>query len=116
MSAVLNIFFCGSDCVEDVNRSGCHLRESTEVRIPTSHIIGRAIKEVSHEDLEYKPSSDNECAQIHHLPKTQRSSDEIQYKDESVQIRLDCQRGFRSSLSSKQRKAMRNIRTPRIKK
>ena len=43
MSARSDVFLCGGDCVEDVNRSECHLRESPEVRIPTSHTIGRAI-------------------------------------------------------------------------
>ena len=59
MSAMSDVFLCGSDCVEDVNRSECHLRESPEIRIPTSHTIGRAIKELSHEDMEYKSSSGN---------------------------------------------------------
>ena len=59
MSAMSDVFLCGGDCVEDVNRSECHLRESPEVRIPTSHTIGRAIKELSHENLEYRPSSGN---------------------------------------------------------
>ena len=59
MSALSDVFLCGGDCVEDVNRSECHLRESPEIRIPTSHTIGRAIKEHSHEDMEYKPSSGN---------------------------------------------------------
>ena len=57
MSAMSDVFLCGGDCVENVNRSECHLRESPEIRIPTSHTIGRAIKEHSHEDMEYKPSS-----------------------------------------------------------
>ena len=59
MSAMSDVFLCGGDCVEDVNRSECHLRESPEVRIPTSHTIGRAIRELSHEDMEYKSSSGN---------------------------------------------------------
>ena len=59
MSAMSDVFLCGGDCVEDVNRSECHLRESPEARIPTSHTIGRAIKELSHEDMEYKSSSGN---------------------------------------------------------
>ena len=59
MSAMSDVFLRGGDCVEDVNRSECHLRESPEVRIPTSYTIGRAIKELSHEDLEYKSSSGN---------------------------------------------------------
>ena len=54
-----DVFLCGGDCVEDVNRSECHLRESPEVRIPTSHTIGRAIKELSHENLGYRSSSGN---------------------------------------------------------
>ena len=37
MYAMSDVFLCGGDCVEDVNRSECHLRESPEVRIPTSH-------------------------------------------------------------------------------
>ena len=59
MSAMSDVFLCGGDCVEDVNRSECHLRESPEVRIPTSHTIGRAINELSHEDMECKSSSGN---------------------------------------------------------
>ena len=59
VSAMSDVFLCGGDCVEDVNRSECHLRESPEVRIPTSHTIGRAIKELSHEDMECKSSSGN---------------------------------------------------------
>ena len=59
MSAMSDVFLRGGDCVEDVNRSECHLRESPEVRIPTSHTIGRAIKELSHENLEYRSSSGN---------------------------------------------------------
>ena len=54
-----DVFLCGGDCVEDVNRSECHLRESPEVRIPMDHTIGRAIKELSHENLEYRSSSGN---------------------------------------------------------
>ena len=59
ISAMSDVFLCGGDCVEDVNRSECHLRESPEIRIPTSHTIGRAIKELSHEDMEYKSSPGN---------------------------------------------------------
>ena len=59
MSAMSDVFLCGGDCVDDVNRNECHLRESSEVRIPTIHTIGRAIKELSYEDLEYKSSSGN---------------------------------------------------------
>ena len=59
MLAMSDVFLCGGDCVEDVNRSECHLRESPEVRIPTSHTVGRALKGLSHEDLEYKSSSGN---------------------------------------------------------
>ena len=51
MSAMSDVFLRGGDCVEDVNRSECHLRESPEVRIPTSHTIGRTIKELSQEDM-----------------------------------------------------------------
>ena len=58
MSAMSDVFLCGSDCVENVNRSECHLRESPEIRIPTSHTIGRAIKEISHEDMEYGKSEE----------------------------------------------------------
>ena len=46
MSAMSDVFLCGGDCVENVNRSECHLRESPEIRIPTSYTIGRAIKEL----------------------------------------------------------------------
>lgn len=59
MSAMSDVFLCDGDCVEDDNRSECHLRESPEIRTPTSHTIRRAIKEHSHEDLEYKSSSGN---------------------------------------------------------
>ncbi|WP_278691779.1 hypothetical protein [Leyella stercorea] len=59
MSAMSDVFLCGGDCVKDVNRSECHLRESPEIRIPTSHTIGRAPKILSHEDMEYKSSSGN---------------------------------------------------------
>ena len=59
ISALSDVFLCGGDCVEDVNRSECHLRESPEIRTPTSHTVGRAIKELSNEDLEYKFSSRN---------------------------------------------------------
>ena len=54
-----DVFLCGGDCVEDVNRCECHLRKSPEVRIPTSHTIGRAIKELANEDQKYKSSSGN---------------------------------------------------------
>ena len=30
MSAMSDVFLCGSDCVKDVNRSECHLRESPD--------------------------------------------------------------------------------------
>ena len=59
MLVLSDVFLCGGDCVEDVNRSECHLRESPEIRTPTSHTVGRAIKELSNEDLEYKSSSGN---------------------------------------------------------
>lgn len=59
VSALLDVYLCGGDCVEDVNRSECHLRESPEVRIPTSHTIGRAIKELACENIEYKSRSGN---------------------------------------------------------
>ena len=39
MSAMSDVFLCDGDCVEDVNRSECHMRESPEVRIPTSHSL-----------------------------------------------------------------------------
>lgn len=56
---MLDVYLCGGDCVEDVNRSECHLRESPEVRIPTSHTIGPAIKELACENIEYKSRSGN---------------------------------------------------------
>ena len=59
MSAMSDVFLCGGDCVEDVNRSECHLRESPEIQIPMSHTIGRVIKNFSHEDMECKSSSGN---------------------------------------------------------
>ena len=43
MSVMSDIFLCGGDCVEDVNRSECHLRESLEIRIPTSHTNGSGL-------------------------------------------------------------------------
>ena len=46
ISALLDVYLCGGDCVEDVNRSECHLRESPAARIPSSHTVGRAIKEL----------------------------------------------------------------------
>ena len=51
MSAISDVFLCDGDCMEDVNRRECLLRESPEIRIPTSHTNGRAIKELSNEDL-----------------------------------------------------------------
>ena len=42
--------------MEDVNRSECHLRESPNAHIPTSHTVGRAIKELARENIEYKSS------------------------------------------------------------
>ena len=59
VSAMSDVFLCGGDCVEDVNRCECHLRKSPEVRIPTSHTIGRAIKKLANEDQKYKSSSGN---------------------------------------------------------
>ena len=53
VSALLDVYLCGGDCVEDVNRSECHLRESPNARIPTSHTVGRAIKELACENIEY---------------------------------------------------------------
>jgi hypothetical protein len=67
MSAMSDVFICGGDCVEDVNRSECHLRESPEIWIPTSHTIGRAIKELSHEDMEYKFRHPNRVGLMNHL-------------------------------------------------
>ncbi len=51
MSAISDVFLCDGDCREDVNRRECLLRESPEIRIPTSYTNGRAIKELSNEDL-----------------------------------------------------------------
>lgn len=59
ISALLDVYLCGGDCVEDVNRSECHLRESPNVRIPTSHTVGRAIKELACADIEYKSRTGN---------------------------------------------------------
>ncbi len=58
-SALLDVYLCGGDCVEDVNRSECHLRESPLSRIPTSHTVGRAIKELTCVNTEYKSSVGN---------------------------------------------------------
>lgn len=59
VSALLDVYLCGGNCVEDVNRSECHLRESPNVRIPTSHTVGRAIKELACENIEYKSRTGN---------------------------------------------------------
>ena len=56
MSVMSDIFLCGGDCVEDVNRSECHLRESLEIRIPTSHRNGSGLCYVTQfiEDSHYR--------------------------------------------------------------
>ena len=59
VSALLDVYLCGGDCVEDVNRRECHLRESPEVRIPTSHTVGRAIKELACDNVEYESQAGN---------------------------------------------------------
>ena len=59
VSALLDVYLCGGDCVEDVNRRECHLRESPEVRIPTSHTVGRAIKELACDNVEYDSQAGN---------------------------------------------------------
>lgn len=59
LSALLDVYLCGGDCVEDANRRECHLRESPEARIPTSHTIGRAIKELAHPNTEYISKSNH---------------------------------------------------------
>ena len=47
VAALLDVYACGGDCLEDANRNECHLRNTSESRIPTSHTIGRAIKELA---------------------------------------------------------------------
>lgn len=59
LSALLDVYLCGGDCVEDVNRRECHLRESPNTRIPTSHTIGRAIKELAHPNTEYSSKANH---------------------------------------------------------
>ena len=59
VSALLDVYLCGGACVEDVNRRECHLRESPEVRIPTSHTVGRAIKELACDNIDYKSLAGN---------------------------------------------------------
>ena len=58
-SALFDVYLCGGDCVEDVNRRECHLRESPLSRIPTSHTVGRAIKELTCANTEYLSSAGN---------------------------------------------------------
>ena len=57
VAALLDVYACGGDCVEDANRKECHLRDTPESRVPTSHTIGRAIKELACTDTEYESSS-----------------------------------------------------------
>lgn len=59
VSALFDVYLSGGDYVEDVNRRVCHLRESPNARIPTSHTIGRAIKELVCSNTEYKSSAGN---------------------------------------------------------
>ena len=94
MSAMSDVFLCGGDCVEDVNRSECHLRESPEVRIPTSHTIGRAIKELSHEDMEYKSSSGN-VFRFNTNPRLNDLLMKLNMKMGLFKSGKNCQRGFR---------------------
>lgn len=56
---MFDVYLSGGDYVEDVNRRVCHLRESPNARIPTSHTIGRAIKELVCSNTEYKSSAGN---------------------------------------------------------
>lgn len=55
---MFDVYLCGGDCVEDVNRSDCHLRDFPN-SLPTSHTIGRAIKELVCSNTEYKSSAGN---------------------------------------------------------
>lgn len=57
--ALLGVYLCGGNCVEDVNKEECHLRESPDVRIPTSHTVGRAIKELACDNTEYESQVGN---------------------------------------------------------
>lgn len=59
LSALLDVYLCGGNCVEDVNRRECHLRESPNTRIPTSHTIGRAIKELAYPNTEYNSKANH---------------------------------------------------------
>ena len=47
VSSMLDVYLSGGNCVEDVNRKECHIRETPDTRIPTSHTVGRAIKTLS---------------------------------------------------------------------
>ena len=57
VSSMLDVYLCGGNCVEDVNRKECHLRETPDTRIPTSHTVGRAIKELACENTSYESPS-----------------------------------------------------------
>lgn len=68
VSAMFDVYLSGGNCVEDVNKRACHLRETPEVRIPTSHTVGRAIKELACENTEY-PSSAGRTFKFNTNPK-----------------------------------------------
>ena len=57
VSSMLDVYLSGGNCVEDVNRKECHIRETPDTRIPTSHTVGRAIKELACENTSYSSSS-----------------------------------------------------------
>ena len=112
MSAMSDVFLCGGDCVEDVNESEYHLRESPEVQIPTSHTIGRAIKELSHEDMEYKSSSGN----VFRFNTNPRLNDLLM----KLNMKMDYSNPARLStwistmFSSRRKKPIRSIRTSKF--
>ena len=59
VSALLDVYLYGGDCVEDVNSSVYHLHESPDTRIPTSHSVGREIKDLACNNIEYKSRTGN---------------------------------------------------------
>ena len=75
VSSLLDVYLCGGNCVEDVNRKECHqgacLREH-KLRIP----FGKEIR-------------------VQRQPETERTADKTQHEDGAVQRRPDRQCGFR---------------------
>ena len=57
VSSLFDVYLSGGNCVEDVNRKECHIRKTPDTCIPTSHTVGRAIKELACENTIYGSSS-----------------------------------------------------------